>query len=130
MHTPRGEVRFYKDEQGLPYIDLEESSDLATVMLLELVDDHSEEERESATALVQTVRENYEGFTRREVLQAKEARRAQVMLGNPSEKDYKGMVSNNLIANCPVSTRFSGQISRACEEKPSDEHQHQWWETM
>ncbi len=24
------------------------------------------------------------------------------MLGNPSERDYKGMVSNNLIANCPV----------------------------
>jgi hypothetical protein len=23
-------------------------------------------------------------------------------LGNPSEKDFKGMVSGNLIANCPV----------------------------
>jgi hypothetical protein len=24
VHTPKGEVRFYKDEQGLPYLDLEE----------------------------------------------------------------------------------------------------------
>ncbi len=34
--------------------------------------------------------------------EAKEARRAQAMMGNQSEKDYKGMVSNNLIANCPI----------------------------
>ena len=26
VHTPKGEVRFYKDEQGLPYIDLGESN--------------------------------------------------------------------------------------------------------
>jgi hypothetical protein len=42
---------------------------------------------------------------KREVTQAKEARRAQAMVGNPSEKDYKGMISNNLIANCPISSK-------------------------
>jgi hypothetical protein len=26
------------------------------------------------------------------------------MIGNPSEKDYKGMVSGNLITNCPITT--------------------------
>jgi hypothetical protein len=26
------------------------------------------------------------------------------MLGHPSKKDYKGMVSNNLIANCPITS--------------------------
>ncbi len=35
-------------------------------------------------------------------MKAKEARRAQAMMGNPSEEDYKGMVSHNLIPNCPV----------------------------
>jgi hypothetical protein len=25
VHTPRGEVRFYKDKQGLPFINLKES---------------------------------------------------------------------------------------------------------
>jgi hypothetical protein len=61
--------------------------------------------RESqAVFLVQTVRGNYEGYTKREVLKAKEARRAQAMMGNPSKADYKGMVSHNLIPNCPVAS--------------------------
>ena len=36
------------------------------------------------------------------MLKAKEACRAQAMMGNPSEKDYKTMVSNNLIPECPI----------------------------
>ena len=36
------------------------------------------------------------------MLKAKEARRAQAMMGNLSEKDYKTMVSNNLIPECPI----------------------------
>jgi hypothetical protein len=35
-------------------------------------------------------------------VKAKEASRVQAMVGNPSEKDYKGVVSNHLISNCPV----------------------------
>jgi hypothetical protein len=46
---------------------------------------------DSKMSCIQTVRGNYEGYTNREVTQAKEARRAQAMMGNPSEKDYKGM---------------------------------------
>jgi hypothetical protein len=34
IHTPRGKVKFYKDEQGLPYIDHEGSSKVAAMMLL------------------------------------------------------------------------------------------------
>jgi hypothetical protein len=37
-------------------------------------------------------------------LKAKEACRVQAMMGNPSKKDYKGMMSGNLIAKCPVNT--------------------------
>ncbi len=33
VHTPKGEVQFYKDEQGLPYLDLEESSKAAVMLL-------------------------------------------------------------------------------------------------
>ena len=39
-------------------------------------------------SMVQTVRGNYEGYTKREVLKAKEARHTQAMMGNPSEADY------------------------------------------
>ncbi len=105
MHTPKAEVWFYKDEQGLAYLDLEESSKVA-VMLLQQGQDPDmagkEPKHERAVALVQTVLGNYEGYTKRKVLKAKEARRAQAMMGNLSEKDYKTMVSNNLIPECPI----------------------------
>ena len=109
VHTPKGEVQFYKDEQGLPYLDLEESSE-AAVMLLhqgeDLCADTTEMEpvSEGTVALVQTVQGNYEGYTKRKVLKAKEVRRAQAMMGNASKKDYKTMVSNNLIPECPITS--------------------------
>jgi hypothetical protein len=53
-------------------------------------------------SLVQTVRGNYKGYTKKEVLQANEAHRVQAMLGNPSKKDFKRMVSSNIIPNCPI----------------------------
>ncbi len=94
---------FYKDKQGLPYLDLEESSEGGTLLLMQ--HGWGTCERESQTvSLVQTVRCNYEGYTKREVLKVKEARRAQAMMGNPSKADYKGMVSHNLIPNCPVTS--------------------------
>ena len=72
VHTPKGEVRFYKDEQGLPYLDLEESSE-AAVLLLQRGEDlctdttRIEAEAEAAVALVQMVRGNYEGYTKGKV---------------------------------------------------------------
>ena len=105
VHTPKGEVRFHKDEQGLPYIDLGESDSEAAMMLLEREIQEREETMDSEMSYIQTVRGNYEGYTKREVTQAKEAYRAQAMMGNPSEKVYKGMASNNLIANCPITSK-------------------------
>ena len=105
MHTPKGEVRFHKYEQGLPPIHLEESNMVAAMMLLQ------QEERAcqvrkgvlgTKVLLVEMVQGNYEGFTKREVIQAKEVCQGQAMIGNPSKNDYKGMVSNNLITNCPI----------------------------
>ncbi len=76
-------------------------------MLLQMVEDTKADEDRTVKAgakFVQTVLGNYEGYTKREVLQAKEARQGQAMLGNPSEKDYQGLVSGNLISNCPISS--------------------------
>ena len=39
---------------------------------------------------------------KREVLRAKEARRAQAMIRNPSTGDFKGIVSSNMIKNCSI----------------------------
>jgi hypothetical protein len=106
-------VHFHKDEQGLPYIELTESRHKVARMLLQMVEDTKADEDltvEVGANFVQTVRRNYEGYTKREVLQAKEARRGQAMLGNPSEKDYQGLVSGNLVNNCPIS---SSNVSNA-----------------
>ncbi len=76
VHTPRGEVHFHKDEQGLPFINLARSGHEGARMLLQQAavagggeDDVSDE----GTAFVQMVRGNYEGCTKQEVLRAKEA---------------------------------------------------------
>jgi hypothetical protein len=108
VHTPGGNVRFYKDEQGLPYIDLDKSKEEAARMLIQLGMGQQATLAQSAaggtehTMLVEMVQANYEGYTKKDVIKAKEARRAQAMMGNPSEKDYKGVVSNHLISNFPV----------------------------
>ncbi len=52
--------------------------------------------------LIQTVQQNYEGYIKCKVLEAKEARRAMGMIGNPSKEDFKGMVRGNMIKNYPV----------------------------
>ena len=105
VHTPKGEVWLHKDEQGLPYINLEESGSEAAMMLLQREKEEREETVNRKMSFIQTVGGNYEGYTKQEVMQAKEACRAQAMMGNLSEKDYKGMVSNNFIANCPISSK-------------------------
>jgi hypothetical protein len=51
---------------------------------------------------MQTVRSNYEGYTKQEIMQAKQARKVQAMIGNPSKKDFRSMEGNHLVANFPV----------------------------
>jgi len=60
VHTANGEVRFHKDENGLPFINLDGSSEDAAAMLVQTGSE------DAANMLVQTVRENYEEYTKRE----------------------------------------------------------------
>ncbi len=68
-------------------------------MLLQSVQPEDTTRIETATALVLTMRENYKGYTKREVLKAKEAHQGQAMIG---KGDYKGLVSSNMISNSPI----------------------------
>jgi hypothetical protein len=105
VHTPKGEVNFDQDEQGLPYIELDGPAGReAAVMLLQSMKQEHVPNTGVEVMHVQTVRGNYEGHTKRDVLQAKEAWHAHAMIGNPSEGNFKGIVSRNLIKNCPVTT--------------------------
>ncbi len=91
MHTVQGEVRFYKDENGLSFIDPKNSSEDAAAMLVQTGSE------EAANTLGQTVCQNYKGYTKKEILQAKEMRRTMGMIGNPSEQDFKSIVRGNMI---------------------------------
>ena len=52
--------------------------------------------------LVNTGRDNFEGYLCHEVEKAKEVRHIQVMIANPTEREFSGMVSEQLLTNCPV----------------------------
>ena len=84
VRTDKGLVYFHKEEQGLPYIDIDASV------------------YDAATTLVQTVHDNYEGFTNKDIKAANAALKLQGMVGSPSDKDYEGMVRSNMITNFPI----------------------------
>ena len=92
VHIDKGPVYLHKDKQGLPCIYLDASV------------------YDAETTLVYTVRSNYKGFTKKYIKAAKAARKLQGMIGSPSENDYGGMVSSNMIKNCPID---STDVSKA-----------------
>ena len=67
--------------------------------------DTSEDSSNFECMLVNTVRDNFEGHTKHDIAKAKEARRLQGMVGNPTDKEFKGMVREKLITNCPVTVQ-------------------------
>ena len=98
VHTPRGTVKFHKDKQGLQYIDLDGLAEEAATMLVQLgIGQHAAmmqmPTKDKHMMLIETVRGNYKEFTKNKILRAKQARRTQAMMGNPSKKDYKGLVT-------------------------------------
>ena len=54
---------------------------------------------------VETVSENKKGFTKRQIKGAETARSLYPKLGYPSIKDYKWMIQNNQIQDCPVTVQ-------------------------
>jgi hypothetical protein len=53
---------------------------------------------------IDTIKTNREGFTERNYERAKRAQKALGLVGYPSPKDFKHMVSSNMIKNCPVTS--------------------------
>jgi hypothetical protein len=51
---------------------------------------------------VNTVRDNFEGFTKKQVQQVHRARRLMSMLASPSEQDFQGLVQSHMLLECPV----------------------------
>jgi hypothetical protein len=76
----------------MPYLDLREFEAEAVLSFAP----------EAALSFVQKVRGNIEGFTKREVEEAQKACEAQTMLGNPTNRNFLGVVCGGMISNCPV----------------------------
>jgi hypothetical protein len=53
---------------------------------------------------IDTININREGFTERDYERAKRAQKALALVGYPSPKYFKHMVSSNMIKNCPVTS--------------------------
>lgn len=94
VHTPSGIVEFIPDERGLHYLDLAAHPNAAHMFTTTT--------QAPSGSIIKTIRDNYEGFTKREVIKAHEARRLQAMMGCPSDRDFEGVVREKLLPNCPV----------------------------
>jgi hypothetical protein len=55
VHTPKGHVQFYKDKEGLPFINLESSRGAAIMLLLREQQEGETTETVDGTLLLQTV---------------------------------------------------------------------------
>ena len=69
---------------GFPYIDMQSKA---------------------AVAMIQTICQHYEGFTKRKVQDAIAARKAQAMTSHPTDAQFLEMVSNKTIKNCPIKSK-------------------------
>ena len=102
IHTDNGQIKFKRTPEGLyaykPTAKYKESvsrlkNPVVHAQILEGTQHH-----------VSTVKENMEGFTKREVEQAKLARKLYHAMGCPTVEALKHAVRTNLIRNCPVTT--------------------------
>ena len=53
-------------------------------------------------SFIQTVKETSEGYSQRQIAQAKMAREFQAKVGHPSTADLKAILKTNQISNCPI----------------------------
>ena len=52
--------------------------------------------------MVNTIQQNYERYTNRDIERVPEARTLQAKIGHPFQKDYEDMVYERLLENCPL----------------------------
>ena len=55
--------------------------------------------------LVQTVQENLEGFSKREIEMANRAKKLYHVMAIPSLHDFKNLIVHNMIKNCPITIK-------------------------
>ena len=86
VFTPKGEKSIFKRDTGvdksIPYIDLRTNK--------------------AGVVMIETVRNNFGSYAKKEIEKAKLSRNLQSMIGHPSNGHYAQIVSRNDLENCPV----------------------------
>ncbi len=105
IHTNQGNIIVKNNSKGMPYLDIKDVE--AEVVLLFIQTTVGAVKAAmvapaNAVLFIQTVRGNMEGYTQHKVEDARAARKAQSMLGHPTDHDFLGMVRSGMILNCPV----------------------------
>lgn len=89
--NPRGKVRSFRPScKGLYYWNSREAL---------------QENTNNGTMLLETIEENKQNYSTRDVNRAEKARKLQHVIGHVSAKDLLRIAKNNLLLNCPVTAR-------------------------
>ena len=92
VHTKNGIVKFKRNKEGL-YTYKPNTS---------FYNEVAEAKRNETSHMVTTVTENKVGFTKRQVEDAKRARKLYHTMGCPMVQNFKHLLRQNIIQNCPV----------------------------
>ena len=63
---------------------------------------HYHDTKNREVTLIQTVQENEEGYSKRQIKYAQEARDLYAKVGYPSPQDFHKLIAENMILNFPV----------------------------
>jgi hypothetical protein len=112
VHTSEGLLEFKPTSRGLHALDLRAQPEAAHHLV---TSSHVSSTTSDTTPppmslapetdhlhVVKTIRENYEGFTKKQVQRANEARHIMLMTGVPTERAFESMVRLNQLQDCPV----------------------------
>ena len=112
VHTSEGLLEFKPTSKGLYALDLRAQLEAAHLLVTSshvssTTSDNTPSPMPPAPEkdhlhVVKTIRENYEGFTKKQVQRANEARHIMLMTGVPTERAFEIMVRLNQLQDCPV----------------------------
>ena len=102
VHKPDGDsLKFILSDIGLYYYDTRWKSNPKPPISKPTISSPLPASSE-AIVMIQTVKNNMQGFTSRETKGANEARRLYRIVGRPSQANFRNIIQFNLLHNCPV----------------------------
>ncbi len=110
VHTKSGLLEFMPTSRGLHALNLRENPDAAFALANA---DTLASASSDAPFQVNTIRKNFEGFTKHQIIAADRARRLMGMVATPSPRDFQAVVRHNFLKDCPAVTNDDIKIADA-----------------